>query len=197
MPSRARIAAVLEVLITVSPFASCAGARTTSTGSESSASDSPLITGAAGSLKAVDAEFARRLIGDQSWAVELTALAATRSTDPRVTQLAAAMSARLPAQIQTVTALLLQAGQDPHDAAAGTQAQGGVDTAAVTNLESLRGNEFDELWLHAMLGEEQAVLEAARTESATGTSTDAVALAGDVAAEAQSEIVQMKHLVDN
>ena len=58
--------------------------------------------------------------------------------------------------------------------------QGMVDEATMARLESLKGAEFDTLWLQSMIGHHQGAIEMAKAEVANGENVDAKGLANDI-----------------
>ena len=73
---------------------------------------------------------------------------------------------------------------------------GMVDDATVSRLESLRGTEFDTLWLQSMIGHHQGAVEMAKAEIADGENVDAIAMATTMVAAQQAEIGQMKQMLE-
>ena len=73
--------------------------------------------------------------------------------------------------------------------------QGMVDDATMTKLRSLKGAEFDTLWLQSMISHHQGAIEMADTEIAKGQSPDMVSMAKNIVTAQQAEIDQMKQML--
>jgi uncharacterized protein (DUF305 family) len=136
------------------------------------------------------------MIPHHQQAVELAALAPEHSTNQALLRLAATISAEQQPEIQAMKALLLQWEVDPNamgDHGAGMQ--GMVDDATMAKLKSLRGPEFDTLWLQAMIGHHQGAIDMAKAEIAKGQSADMTAMAKTMVTAQQAEINQMKQML--
>jgi uncharacterized protein (DUF305 family) len=72
---------------------------------------------------------------------------------------------------------------------------GMVDDATMTQLKSLSGPAFDELWLTSMIDHHQGAVTMAHTEIADGQNPDAKKLAEMIITAQQREIAQMNNLV--
>ena len=75
------------------------------------------------------------------------------------------------------------------------QMQGMVDDATMTRLESLRGQEFDTLFLQSMIGHHEGAIAMADTELASGANADAKKLAQQIVTAQQAEIGQMTQML--
>jgi uncharacterized protein (DUF305 family) len=73
--------------------------------------------------------------------------------------------------------------------------QGMIDAAAIAKLASLKGAEFDQLWLQSMISHHEGAIEMANAEIAGGTNVDAKKLAQQIVAAQQGEISQMKQML--
>ena len=151
---------------------------------------------------AADVTFATDMIPHHEQAVKLSSLVPQRSTDPAVVKLASEISGAQAPEIETMKAFLVQWGAPPpadhegHGAAMdGMQMQGMVDGATMTKLESLRGREFDQLFLQSMIGHHEGAVAMANTELAKGVNADAKSLATQIIKAQQSEIGQMKQML--
>ena len=151
---------------------------------------------------AADVTFATDMIPHHEQAVQLSSLVPQRSTDPAVIKLASEISAAQGPEIQTMKTFLAQWNAPPasdhegHGAAMdGMQMQGMVDAATMTKLESLRGREFDQLFLQSMIGHHEGAVAMANTELADGVNADAKSLATQIVTAQQSEIGQMKQML--
>jgi uncharacterized protein (DUF305 family) len=170
-------------------------------GSESSvaaASDSPAPNNAA------DVLFLTGMIPHHEQAVEMSGLVPQRSADPAVIKLASNISAAQEPEIQTMKTLLVQwnagtdAGHDGHDMGGmgGMDGMDGmVDDATMAKLETLKGADFDKLWLQSMIGHHEGAVTMAKTEIADGDNADAKALARQIVTAQEAEIDQMKKML--
>ena len=169
-------------------------------GSESSA---PAMSQSAAPNNPADVAFATDMIPHHEQAVEMSALVPDRSSDPAVVELAAAISAAQEPEIETMKAFLAQwnappaADHEGHEGMdmPGMQMPGMVDEASMTKLESLKGAEFDQLWLQSMIGHHEGAIGMARIEIADGANPDAKALAEDIVTAQTTEIDQMKKML--
>ena len=173
-------------------------------GTESSA---PVVAGQAAGFNDADVAFVTGMIPHHQQAVEMSKLVPDRSTDPAVIKLAADISAAQGPEIETMKVFLVQwkeGGSDSGDDAHGQQGHGDigatpmhgmVDEATMTKLETLKGAEFDQLWLSSMIGHHEGAIGMANTEIASGANDDAKRLAQQIVAGQQAEIVQMKQML--
>jgi uncharacterized protein (DUF305 family) len=67
----------------------------------------------------------------------------------------------------------------------------------MARLETLRGRDFDGLWLRAMIDHQQGALALARAEVAKGVNVDAVATAKRLLGTYQTQIARMQQLLGN
>ena len=197
--SLARIVAALAALAAALVLSSCGTSETASGGNSEQQSDEPVISGAPAGFNADDVAFATNMIPHHRQAVEMSALVPERSTDPELKALAAQISAAQEPEIRTMEVLLVQwnentdggGGHEGHH----TMMQGMVDEATMTRLESLKGEEFDRLWLESMISHHQGAIEMARAEIANGDNADAKRLAQTIVDTQQAEIGQMKQML--
>jgi uncharacterized protein (DUF305 family) len=156
---------------------------------------------AAPAFNDADVAFAKNMIPHHQQAVEMSAMVPDRSTNPALIKLAADISAAQGPEIGTMKVFLVQwnAGESDHqghgDMAGGMQMDGMVDQAAMTKLESLKGPEFDTLWLQSMIGHHEGAIKMAQAELAGGANADAKTLAEQIVTGQQAEIVTMKQML--
>jgi uncharacterized protein (DUF305 family) len=161
-----------------------------------------------------DVDFATGMIPHHQQAVEMAAMVPDRSTDPAVLKLAADISAAQGPEIETLKVFLVQwkegsdtphanpttsQSPDPHEGHDGMDPsmnmQGMVDAAAIANLASLKGPEFDKSWMQAMIAHHEGAIQMANAEIAGGTNVDAKKLAQQIVTAQQGEITQMKQML--
>lgn len=194
----ARMAAVLAALSAALLLGSCSSSETASDGHPGQHSDEPVISGAPAGFNADDVAFANNMIPHHKQAVELSALVPDRSTDPGVRAMAEQISTVQEPEIRTMEALLVQWNANPHDDSQheghGMMMQGMVEPATMTRLESLRGEEFDRLWLESMIRHHQGAIEMAHAELANGDNVDAKRLAQAIIDTQRNEIARMRQM---
>ena len=146
---------------------------------------------------AADVAFVTGMIPHHEQAVAMSALVPERSTDPAIIKLAADVSAAQGPEIETMKVFLVQwnagtdTGHEGHDMGS---MDGMLDDATMKQLESLRGNEFDTLWLKSMIAHHEGAIKMANTEIADGANADAKTLAQQIATAQQAEVDQMKKM---
>jgi uncharacterized protein (DUF305 family) len=153
-----------------------------------------------GPHNADDVSFAQNMLPHHKQALELVDLARDNSTDPALLELASGIAAAQGPEIGQMSEMLRSWGQDP-DAAMdhsghGMAMPGMVDDAAMQRLGSLRGAEFDTLWLQSMISHHQGAVEMAKAEIANGQNGEAKALAEHVVSSQEAEITQMKQMLE-
>ncbi|BBY27380.1 DUF305 domain-containing protein [Mycolicibacterium sediminis] len=147
-----------------------------------------------------DVTFAKDMIPHHEQAVEMSALVPDRSSDPAVVELAAAISKAQEPEVGQMQAFLKEwtgsseTGHEGHDMGA-MNMQGMVDGATMEKLKTLKGADFDTLWLRSMIGHHEGAIAMAKTEIADGADADAKKLAESIVDAQQSEIAQMKSML--
>lgn len=154
---------------------------------------------------AADVEFAQGMIPHHRQAVRMSELAADRARSEDVQVLAAQISAAQGPEIETLTAFLEVWGeQSPGDDSMGDMGgmdRRGMDMAGMmspkrmTELESVRGAEFDRMFLQMMINHHEGAVEMARAEQADGVNEQAVELAVRIEATQTEEISRMRDLL--
>ncbi|WP_422743055.1 DUF305 domain-containing protein [Mycobacterium sp. WMMD1722] len=153
-----------------------------------------------GPHNAEDITFAQNMLPHHKQALELVDLARANSTDPALLQLAGAIAAAQGPEIGQMSEMLRSWGQNP-DAAMDHSGHdmsmtGMVDAATMQRLESLRGAEFDTLWLQSMISHHQGAVEMANAEIAGGQNAEAKTLAEHIVSTQEAEIAQMKQMLE-
>lgn len=147
-------------------------------------------------VNATDRAFAYGLLVQRPQIEQMVQLARSNSGNPRLIALADALAVSEQQQGQTINALLVQwtdgeeGGQGPPPAGPSL-----FDRGTVERLGSLRGPEFDTLWLQAMLNHHQAVLTMASSEIREGADVNAKTLAQAIITTRQAEIVHIQQLL--
>ena len=195
----ARIAAVLAALLAALFLSSCSSPASDGHTDHEHADESS-VAAEPGGYNADDIAFATNMIPHHQQAIEMSALAPDRSTNPEVIELASRISAAQGPEIETMRVFLVQWKENP-DASTGHGGHGNmpmsgmVDDATMAKLASLNGAEFDTLWLQSMIGHHQGAIEMAKAEIANGENVDAIGLAKTIADTQQVEIDQMNQLL--
>jgi uncharacterized protein (DUF305 family) len=150
-----------------------------------------------------DVAFATDMIPHHRQAIEMAAMAADRSQDPEVKNLAATIQAAQQPEIDTMSAWLRAWGQPIPDGTAGTEGghggmhdMPGMMTAEQMNqLHNETGVGFDRIFLTMMIEHHEGAIRMAETEQANGSNPEAVGLAKKIAQDQQAEIKTMQELL--
>jgi uncharacterized protein (DUF305 family) len=199
--STTRIVAGLAALATALVVSGCTSPSSSDDHADHThAETTPLINEQPAGFNAGDVAFATQMIPHHQQAVDLSALVPDRSTNPQVIQLATTISAEQAPEIQTLKVFLVQWKENPdsdtgHNGPGDMAMDGMVDDATMQRLESLKGPEFDTLWLQSMIGHHRGAIEMAKAEIANGANIDAKALAQSIVTAQQAEIDQMNKML--
>ena len=188
-----RIVAGIGALTTIVVLSSCSKTEDHSAPASSTATTSEQVA----AHNAHDVMFAQMMIPHHQQAVELSALVPDRSTNPAVVKLAATISGEQQPEITAMKALLVQWEVDPNTASdhSDMPMDGMVDDATMAKLQSLKGAEFDTLWLQSMISHHQGAIAMAGGEAAGGQNVDMIAMAEKIVTAQQAEIDQMKQML--
>jgi uncharacterized protein (DUF305 family) len=194
----ARLAVVLAGIAAALFLSSC-NSSASDEHTEHGQTDKPLVTAEPAGYNADDVAFATNMMPHHQQAVEMSALVGDRSTNPEIIELANQISAAQGPEIETMKVLLVQWKENPdtgsvHGGHGGTMT-GMVDEATMTKLKSLKGAEFDTLWLQSMISHHEGAIEMAKAEIANGENVDAKSLAQTIIDTQQAEIGQMKQML--
>ncbi|MFB1296395.1 DUF305 domain-containing protein [Mycobacterium sp. pW049] len=166
--------------------------------------ETAVITGAPAGYNTADVTFAETMVGHHKQAIDLCTLASERSADPELLTLAGEIVAKQQPEVNILNVFLVQWNENPdaqNDPGPGDDPPepsipGTVDDATVAKLESLRGPEFDKLWLQSMIGQLQGGVTIADNEVANGANVDAISVAKSIAAGLQPRIAQMNTMLE-
>lgn len=202
----ARLGAALAAVVAAVFLAGCGGAEdSASAGGGPEIPETPVISGEPAGYNADDVSFATNMVPHHKQAIELAELVPDRSTNPEMAALASQITATQQPEINIMNVFLVQWNENPEaggdsggegHAGHGQSMQGMVDDATMTRLESLRGTEFDTLWLESMISHHQGAIEMAKAEIANGENVDAIAMAKTMVAAQEAEIGQMKQMLE-
>ncbi len=131
--------------------------------------------------------------------ISISRLVPDRSNNSEIVTFAAKTAATLQIDTQVLKALRAQwkeSGDKPTGGGGPDVTTGGtIDDATIAKLDSLRGSEFDRLWLNSMISLDQGAIELANAELANGKNVDTTALAKQIAKARQADIGQMQQLL--
>jgi uncharacterized protein (DUF305 family) len=198
-PSIALVAALATALFLSSCTSPASDGHTDHEHGSDSAASQPAMTASPAPSNAADMAFVTGMIPHHQQAIQMSGLVPTRSIDPTVIKLASDIAAAQGPEIETMKVFLVQwdAGADTgHEGGAGgMKMQGMVDDATMAKLASLKGADFDKLFLQSMIGHHEGAIVMANTEIAVGANVDAKTLAKQIVAAQQAEIGQMKQML--
>lgn len=198
MTSRtARIAAVLAALLAALFLVSCSSSAPEDHSSHNT--DEPVVTGTPAGFDADDVAFATNMIPHHQQAIEMSALVPDRSTNQELIALANQIQAAQQPEINALKVFLVQWNENPQDSSGGHQGHGDMhgmmDEATMTKLQSLKGAEFDKLWLQSMISHHEGAIEMAKAEVANGKNVDAKNMAQNIIDTQQAEISKMNTML--
>jgi uncharacterized protein (DUF305 family) len=207
MPSRiTRIAAILIALCAALFLTACSGSgeKTDTTKTDDAAS-----TATPPGFNAQDHEFATMMIPHHQQAIELAGMVPDHSTDPDLIALAAKISAEQDPEIKALRVFLVQWDENPDDNTSAGDDDGGhggdgghgamagmVDDATMAKLQTLKGAEFETLWLQSMISHHQGAIDMAKAEVAHGQNVDIKRMAQTMVDTQQAEITQMNQMLE-
>lgn len=199
MPSLTpRIATILAVPASAVLVLSCSSPASNG-GSTPTNTDKPIVTGEPAGYDPDDIAFTDNIIRLHQQGVDMSALVPPRSTNAEVVAFAAKSAAALRSDIAALKVLLVQWNENP-DAKAGygghgITMKGMADQATIVKLASLRGSEFDTLWLQSMINRNEGAIEMANAEIANGKNVDAVGMAKHMVEVQDAEISWMRQML--
>ncbi|PRC45059.1 DUF305 domain-containing protein [Mycobacterium sp. ITM-2017-0098] len=171
----------------------------------SGVSGAPVISGEPAGFNSADVTFATTMVPHHQQAIEMANLAVQRSTDPELIALANQIVATQQPEVNILNVFLVQWNENPENRTGPGDVDedtlepavpGMVDDATIARLESLRGPEFDKLWLQSMIGQHQGAVAMAKSEIADGQNVDAIAVAETIVAGQDAGIGQMTRMLE-
>jgi uncharacterized protein (DUF305 family) len=195
----ARIAVALAAWSTALFLASCGSSPSGDHAHPVGADDKPVISGEPAAYNSADVAFANSMTAQEEQGINMSQLVPDRSNNSELVTFAAKTAAALRVDTQVLKALRAQwkEGQDNRTSDGGPSSTTGgtIDNATIANLDSLRGPEFDTLWLKSMIGLDQGAIGVANAELANGKNVDATSLAKQIVKARQAEIGQMQQIL--
>lgn len=204
LPARLLTAVAVASLI----LTGCASGADTSAGSAPPGSSTS--AGAQGEHNDADVTFAQGMIPHHRQAVEMADLAAGRSTNPAVLELAARIGGGQQPEIDTMTGWLQEWGAEVPAAGGGMGGMAGMDHGGMggmggmngmmtpeqmQGLQQASGPAFDRSFLEMMTGHHRGAVEMAQVELRDGADPRALELAQTIIDTQQAEITEMETLL--
>jgi uncharacterized protein (DUF305 family) len=173
-------------------------------------SPAPPAASAQAGHNAADVAFAQQMIPHHRQALDMAKMVPSRSSDPKVRDLAARIDRGQDPEIRQMQGWLdswgapatasAMPGHDMsdmpgHDMSGGRPMPGMMSDADMKSLEAAKGPAFDRAWLDMMVKHHQGALDMAKTELAGGADPAAKALAQRIVDAQQAEIAEMRGLL--
>jgi uncharacterized protein (DUF305 family) len=170
-----------------------------SSATSTSTTDQPAINMPPIGYNAADVAFVKDMIAQHQQALQISAGVPQQSSNPGVVQFAQRSSATLQADLSTLKVFLVQWTENPDVKSGGdgpaTTPIGLLDSATLSRLGELTGEEFDELWLRSMLESSQGAVQMATTEIRTGQNPDTRTLARQIVGSQQAMLTGINQLL--
>lgn len=181
-------------------LAGCASGAETAPGSTGSGSST---AASQGTQNDADVTFAQGMIPHHRQAVEMAELAASRSENPQVLDLASRIGAAQIPEIETMTSWLQAWGAEvPAEGdmggmggMGGMSGMGGMTPEQMQSLEQASGAAFDRMFLEMMVEHHRSAVEMAQVELDEGADPEALQLAQTIIDTQQAEITEMETLL--
>ncbi|WP_280208793.1 DUF305 domain-containing protein [Nocardia cyriacigeorgica] len=194
--TRFLIAAVAAAALTV---AGCSDDSTTATETTTSAAATTSASTRT-DFNEADVTFLQMMYPHHAQAVDMAKMVPSRTQNPQLLALAAAVEAAQAPEMQQITTLLESFGKpapssDEHGGHGGHAMPGMMTPEQMTALENATGPEFDRQWMEMMIEHHVGAIDMANTVLAEGVNPDTKALATSIVAAQQAEIDQMKQML--
>ncbi|WP_406630642.1 DUF305 domain-containing protein [Amycolatopsis sp. WGS_07] len=152
---------------------------------------------------AADATFAQQMIPHHQQALEMAKMVPSRSSNPKVVDLAGRIDRAQDPEIRQMQGWLSAWGvaaashsmPGGHEMSGDHNMTGMMSDADMKSLDAAKGPEFDRAWLDMMIKHHQGAVEMAKTELAQGADAGAKALAQRIIDAQQAEIAEMQGLL--
>ncbi|TMS52464.1 DUF305 domain-containing protein [Mycobacterium sp. DBP42] len=192
-----RIGGALAALVLAFSLPSCSQGHAPQ--DAGAATDEPIVTGEPDGFNAQDFTFAHNMMTHAQQGIDMSTLVPERSTNAGVVAFASASATTLQSEMAVLRALWVQWKENPDiktgDAGSDATMKGLVSEAAIAELTSSSGTEFDTLWLRSMISHNQGAIEMAHGEIAEGKNLDAVSMANQIVKVRQTEIDSMQRML--
>ncbi|WP_206793257.1 DUF305 domain-containing protein [Amycolatopsis sp. MtRt-6] len=172
--------------------------------SSSASAPAPAPSRQAAGHNADDIAFAQQMVPHHSQALDMAKLVPSRSTNPKVVDLASRIEKAQDPEIRQMQGWLTAWGAPSASSTPGMPGMdhgstgsmpGMMSDADMQKLGQAKGAEFDKMWLDMMIQHHQGAVEMARTELSKGSNADAKALAQKIIDTQQAEITEMQGLL--
>ncbi|MFI5592387.1 DUF305 domain-containing protein [Amycolatopsis sp. NPDC051758] len=152
---------------------------------------------AAAGHNADDVTFAQQMVPHHSQALDMAKLVPSRSTNPKVLDLASRIAKAQDPEIQQMQTWLTTwgAGMSGMPGMTHEPMPGMMSDPDLKKLEGTKGAEFDKMWLDMMIKHHQGAVDMAGTELSKGSNADAKVLAQKIIDGQQAEITEMQDLL--
>ena len=193
------IATGLVVLGAVFPIAACGG------GDEHAEHPSAAATTTEESgppHNSADVTFAQAMVPHHQQALALAALVPDRSTNPEIVKIAAGIAAQQEPEMTAMRAMMIQwqveARRHPASRRRGRvgNQDGMVDDATMTKLKTLKGAQFDTLWLQSMISHHQGRCRDGRGGDRRRGKQDMRVMANNIVITQGAEIGELKQILE-
>lgn len=144
----------------------------------------------------MDIMFAQMMIPHHAQALDMGLIAASRSQNPEVLELAAAISNEQEPEIVLMRSWIEAAGASEDMGHAGHGMDGMLTEAEMAALLNASGNEFDELFLRGMIAHHEGAISMAQMVI-TSSNSEVKALAEAIVSSQQEQIDYMLSLLAN
>ena len=194
---RATLAITAAAVGLTAALTACGGSDADDAGSGDTAGASPSASSMSmpADVSDQDAAFAADMIVHHREAIEMADLAASNSKDPDVLKLAGDIKAAQGPEIETLSGWLTDWGMKPPAEGtdmSGMSMPGMMDPADMEKLGSMKGADFDEMFLTSMIEHHQGAVAMARDELTSGKNTAAKSFARKVIDDQTAEITKMR-----
>lgn len=183
-----RVFVMLIAAVAVAALAGCGGSAPDNTAAAVTDTDH----------NAADVTFATDMIPHHRQAVLMAELAESRSDNPDVLGLAAAIRDAQDPEIQTMSGWLEQWGEPVPDAMDGMghmDMPGMASDQEMADMEAASGSSFDGMFLESMIAHHTGAVQMAQAEQADGQYAAAVDLAEQIEQSQTAEIATMESLL--
>jgi uncharacterized protein (DUF305 family) len=147
-----------------------------------------------------DAAFASNMIVHHREAIEMADMAAANSSNPAIVRLAGDIKAAQGPEIETLSGWLTDWGMKPPADGAqmdhgGTSMPGMMDAAEMEKMGSMKGPEFDEMFLTSMIEHHEGAVTMSQEVLTSGKDAETKAFAQKVIDDQTAEIAEMRKLL--
>lgn len=143
---------------------------------------------------AADVAFLQNMLAHHQQGIAVSAMAAGRTGSAQLAAFAQRITSEQRTELDGFRAQLMQ-WEEPLAPSSGTTPDGMVDQGTLDKLQTLRGADFDKLWLQTLIAHHRGAISMARTEIASGQSPDIISIAKSVAASQQAQIDEMNQML--